>query len=79
MHSYELLLIYTLLVYWLGLGNIWYGIGLGMALHLILDNLSNPFYPNMLFLINRKKAGFEYAKIIDIKAQKQRYHKVRSA
>ena len=69
LHSYELILAYSAMVCWLGLGPAWYGIALGLALHIILDAFFNSYHPNGLFLLERYKKKFEYAKIVDISAQ----------
>ena len=68
LHSYELVLIYSALICWLGLGPVWYGIALGLALHIVLDSVFNSYHPNGLFFIARHKKNFEYSKIVDINA-----------
>lgn len=73
LHSYELLLIYVLALYWLKLAGIWLGIGIGLTVHLILDALVNCYYSNSLFFVVRWQKGFKYSKIIDIKAQLKRH------
>ena len=66
LHSYELLLIYTLAAYFLKLGPVWFGIAVGLIVHMVLDNTFNPFYPNGLFFIKRWQEKFKYARIINI-------------
>ena len=72
LHSYELLFIYSLAVFWLNLGPVWYGIAFGLTLHIILDATVNCLYPNALFFISRWKAGFDTSKIIDVEAQRKK-------
>lgn len=69
LHSYELILVYSVLVYWFYLGPVWYGIALGLAFHLILDGIFNRYYPNGLFFITRCKRNFKYTKIVNISAE----------
>ena len=72
LHSYELLAIYALAVYWYQLGDIWYGIGIGVAVHMILDSIFNCYHPNGLFFFKRWKTGFNYSKIVRIEDQKKK-------
>lgn len=68
LHSYELVLIYSALVCWLGLGPIWYGVSIGLAFHIILDAVFNQYHPNGLFFLARYMRKFEYHRIVDISA-----------
>ena len=70
LHSYELLLILAFVIYWQNLGQIWYGIAIGLTMHILLDMMFNCLYPNSLFFVKRWKVGFDALKIIDIEAQK---------
>lgn len=68
LHSYELILVYSALVCWLGLGPAWYGIALGLAFHVVLDALFNSYHPNGLFFVARHRRKFEYSKIVNVTA-----------
>jgi hypothetical protein len=72
LHSYELVLIYTLAVYFLNLGHLWYGIAVGLTFHIILDAMFNPYYSNGLFFIKRWHKKFKYARIINVEYQLRR-------
>jgi len=72
LHSYELVLVYSLLIWWFDLGPVWYGIALGLASHLILDAIFNCYHANGLFFIVRYNKDFKYSKIVDIVAQKKK-------
>ena len=77
-HSYELILIYSALICWLGLGPVWYGIALGLAFHIVLDAIFNDYHPNGLFFITRHRKKFEYSKIVNIPVslkKKQRHNR----
>jgi len=72
LHSYELLFIYTLLVWWFDLGPVWFGAAIGLAFHIILDAIFNTYYDNGLFFIVRYNRRFKYSRIIDIAAQRKK-------
>ncbi len=71
LHSYEFILIYAVIIYLFNLkGEIWYGIGFGLTLHILLDSIFNSFYPNGLFFIKRLRKGFNVPDLIDVEAQR---------
>ncbi len=72
LHSYELLLILALLIYWQNLGQIWLGATIGLTAHIVFDMKFNCLYSNSLFFVKRWKVGFDALKIIDAEAQRQK-------
>jgi len=58
-HSYELMCMLWLLVYYFHLGGIWIGIALGLTTHMIFDQFTNPTKPLFYFMMYRIKHGFE--------------------
>jgi len=65
LHSYELILVYALAVFLLQKWGVWFGIGVGMTLHLVLDSTNNCWHPNGYFLIKRFRVGFDLNKILN--------------
>ena len=59
LHSYELLTLFWLLIWYLHLNDIWIGLALGFSVHMICDQIVNPVRPLGYFLIYRMKYGFE--------------------
>lgn len=58
-HSYELLTILWLNIYFLKLDEIWIGFALGVSVHLICDQIVNPLKPLYYFLIYRFMHRFD--------------------
>ena len=64
LHSYELFLIFWVLIYYFNLGVNWVGLMTGMTVHLIADQFSNPLKPLSYFLVYRLKLGFKKEKLL---------------
>lgn len=75
LHSYELLLIISVLMVLFRISGIWLGICAGLLLHIILDSIFNELYPNGMFLIKRWQAAFEPSKILDVEQLKKKRSK----
>ena len=57
-HSYELFAIFWVCLLIFHLSALWWGIAVGMTVHIILDQLYNPMKPGAYFLFYRIKNGF---------------------
>ncbi len=57
-HSYELLAIFWMGVIFLHLNNIWWGMAVGLSVHLLLDQIGNNLKPGTYFLWYRIKNNF---------------------
>jgi hypothetical protein len=66
-HSYELIFVIWLLIFYYSLGQIWIGIALGFTAHVFLDQWTNPIKPLFYFLTFRVKNRFEKSKILSEK------------
>ncbi len=58
-HSYELLLIFWLLIYYLHLDWMWIGLAVGVSSHMLCDQIVNPLRPLAYFFLYRMKHGFK--------------------
>lgn len=58
-HSYESLLLLWFMIYIGQLGVIWSGVALGLTLHLVCDQFTNPLKPLSYFLSYRIFCNFE--------------------
>lgn len=63
-HSYELLLIFWIILTHYRLDGIWIGIAIGMSVHLFCDQWSNPLKPLAYFITYRIKHGFEAKRLL---------------
>ena len=61
LHSYELMAILWVTVYYFGMQPVWFGIIFGMSVHMLLDQIINPVHPLAYFLFYRLKIGFTKA------------------
>jgi len=59
LHSYELLFLFWLSIYYFDLNVIWLGIAVGMTIHILCDEVANPLRPLAYFLTYRMKNKFE--------------------
>jgi hypothetical protein len=58
LHSYELLLLLWISVFYFSLGVFWVGVAIGLTTHIICDEIFNPLRPLSYFLIYRIRHGF---------------------
>ena len=58
-HSYELMAVFWLGIYFFDLNTIWIGTALGVTAHLICDQLTNPLKPTAYFWAYRQHFGFQ--------------------
>lgn len=65
-HSYEILLIAGAVIAYYSESFIFYGLILGMVIHMLLDIIGNPVYFKGYFLLYRIFTGFERGKFIDV-------------
>lgn len=64
-HSYELLLLFWMSIYYFRLNEIWIAAALSASVHLLCDQMSNPFKLLAYFFIYRFKHGFERKEILN--------------
>lgn len=64
-HSYELLLLFWMSIYYFRLNEIWIAAALSASVHLLCDQMSNPFKLLAYFFIYRFKHGFERKEIFN--------------
>jgi len=57
-HSYELLALFWLGLIWFPLNVLWWGLAVGLTVHLVLDQMCNTVTPFTYFLWYRIKKGF---------------------
>ena len=57
-HSYELLLAFWGVIYFFQLDILWLGMAMGLTVHLLCDQFTNPLKPLSYFLLYRVKHGF---------------------
>ncbi len=57
-HSYELLTIFGLCLFIFHLSDLWWGLWIGMVVHIILDQIANPLKPGVYFFWYRAKINF---------------------
>ncbi len=62
-HSYEFLIPFWLIVFWLRPSDIWLGLAAGLLTHMAADQITNPMNPRAYFLTYRMKVGFARKKI----------------
>jgi hypothetical protein len=58
LHSYELLALFWLAIYFLHLDVLWLGVAWGLTTHMIADQITNPLRAFGYFLVYRIKHGF---------------------
>jgi len=58
-HCYELMILYWLLVVIFGAGVFWIGIGIGITIHFIADEIVNPLRPLSYWFVYRIKHRFD--------------------
>ena len=63
-HAYEFLFIFWFLIYFFYLGYLWWGIAIGLTVHLACDQFTNPIKPWFYFLTFRIKNSFEKTKTL---------------
>jgi hypothetical protein len=63
-HAYEYLIVLWLSIYFFHLGLIWTGMTLGLTVHLMLDQFTNPIKPLFYFLTFRIINQFERTKTL---------------
>ena len=63
-HAWEYLFVLWALIYFCHLGHVWLGLAIGLTIHLILDQLTNPMKPLAYFLIFRIQKRFEALRIL---------------
>ena len=63
-HGYEFLLILWFLIFFLQLNLVWLGVILGLTVHMIFDQFTNPIKPLFYFIIFRIRHNFEKSKIL---------------
>jgi len=73
LHSYEFILGYLIAIVLLQKGGLWLGIGMGISLHILLDQIVNKTHPGAYSLIYRYKVGFDHKKLINEEAYRKRY------
>lgn len=59
LHSYEMLIILWLAIYFFSLSNIWKALAIGLTQHIIFDQLTNPISRYGYFLTFRIAKGFK--------------------
>ncbi|MBN1385343.1 MAG: hypothetical protein JW983_10720, partial [Elusimicrobia bacterium] len=64
LHSWELFLIYSLLVFLVPANEVMFGIFIGYSVHLIADHLGNPVSPLGYFFVYRWKNDFLREKLL---------------
>lgn len=64
LHSYELLLVYVITIFFLKRFGIWFGSAVGFTLHLMLDSIRNPMNRNAYFLLYRYRNNFDASKLL---------------
>ena len=62
-HAWEYLAALWFLIFWYHLDAVWVGMGIGLTVHMALDQFSNPVYPLGYFLAYRIKHGFRSAQL----------------
>lgn len=62
-HSYELLGLFWVAVYFGHLGAMWIAAGLGVSVHILCDQLVNPLRPLAYFFFYRLRHGFNRTEI----------------
>jgi hypothetical protein len=63
-HAYEYLFVLWFSIFFFHLGKIWLGVTIGLTVHLIFDQFTNPIKPLFYFLIFRIQNQFEKTKIL---------------
>ncbi len=63
-HAYEFIVILWAGIYFFHLGSIWIGIALGLTVHMIFDQFTNPIRPLFYFLTFRFAQKFEKSKLL---------------
>lgn len=63
-HAYEYVFVLWFLIYFFGLSPVWSGLAIGLTIHLLLDQWTNPIKPLFYFLTFRIKNKFEKIEII---------------
>ena len=58
LHSYELILLYWIWIILAGIGPVGWGVGVGLTVHLVMDQLFNKHSPGAYFFIYRAINGF---------------------
>jgi len=64
-HAYEHLVILWALIYCFQMNSLWVGMALGLSVHLMFDQFTNPIKPMAYFLIFRAQNKFDTVKIIN--------------
>lgn len=63
-HAYEYLFVLWFAVFFFHLGKVWLGVTVGLTVHIVLDQWTNPIKPLFYFLTFRIKNQFEKTKIL---------------
>lgn len=58
LHSFELLIVFWILIFLIPLGRIYLAVAIGMTQHIFLDQIYNPVFPRAYFLSYRLLNGF---------------------
>jgi membrane-bound metal-dependent hydrolase YbcI (DUF457 family) len=66
-HSYELFLLLWICLFYFKLGAVWMGLGVGLTLHIICDQLFNPCKPLSYFFLYRLANRFDQSRIFSTK------------
>ncbi len=64
LHSYELLILLWVSIYYFSLSTVWVGVALGFTTHIICDEIANPVRPLAYFLTYRIKHNFNRRKLL---------------
>jgi len=57
-HSYEWLAALWISIMLFSLGPVWWGLAIGITVHMLMDRIGNPLRPCVFFFIYRLKHGF---------------------
>jgi hypothetical protein len=63
-HAYEYVFVLWFLIFFSGLRQVWLGLAIGLTIHLVLDQFTNPIKPLFYFLTFRIKNQFDKNKTI---------------
>jgi hypothetical protein len=58
-HSYELLILFWVMIFVFDLGPVWFGVAIGSTAHVVCDEIANPLRPLAYFLSYRAKNRFD--------------------
>jgi uncharacterized membrane protein YqjE len=65
LHSYELMILVWVIIIIFNLNVLWRYVAMGLTLHVLIDQITNPILPSAYFLWFRIVKNFETAKILE--------------